>query len=62
MSCVGSDIQNTYFKRDSGEVKGCNHLCTVRLDGQNHVILDTTKESSEQPTSAFRLELARCDS
>ena len=38
MKCMGSDIQNTDYKRDSGKVKGCNQcgcICTAHLDGPN---------------------------
>ena len=37
---MGGDIKNTNFKRDSGEVKGCNQHrrpCTARLEGLNCV-------------------------
>ena len=53
---MGGAIQNTNFKRDSGEVKGCNQHgcpCTACLDGLNHVTLQHNEESPEQITSAF---------
>ena len=39
MNCVGRNIQNTNFQRDSDEFKGCSkgrHPCTACLDGPNH--------------------------
>ena len=38
MKCIGGNIQNSDFKRDSGAVKGCN-LCKAHLNGLNCVIL-----------------------
>ena len=65
---LGSDIQNTNFKRDSVEGKGCNQCkcpCTACPDGLNCVILrhkEGIRWTSYQCLLDTILELARCDS
>ena len=65
---MGGDIKNTDFKRDSGEVKGCNQrrrLCTARLEGLNCVKLQHSEGirlTTYQCLLDAILELARCDS
>ena len=65
---MGDDIQNTDFKRDSGEVKGCNQRgrpCTARLEGLNCVKLQHSEGirlTTYQCLLDTILELARRDS